>query len=249
MASDPADGERGSGHLAIGGGREFSALRVGAAEPAPVPSRADPADTDDFWEWFDAPVEVPDRPRRRAPSASKPVEPARRVAEIAAWGVLIGCFIVAGLLVLPTLVGWKVLSVQSASMAPAIDAGDAVVVKTVFSADLRSGDVVTYRPADDPSVLITHRVVSIEFNQASNDFSVVTKGDRNGRSDPLWRAAPSQTFGKVVTTYPKMGYLLNFIAGPRGKIVAIVAFVIFVVAGWLSRRRAQQVAEDVEDYN
>ena len=210
-----------------------------------------PKDGDDFWEWFDAPIEVPDRPRRRAERAVRPQASGRRRAAFgAAWIAVAATFAAIGLLVLPALVGMKVLSVYTGSMAPAIKTGDAVLVRPVHAADLREGDVAVYRPADNPSALVTHRTQSIRYETGSSggygDFVITTKGDNNSSADKPFRASPRDDFGRVTVTLPKMGYVLNFLSGGRGKALAVLAFVVFVVAGSISRRRAREVAEAAE---
>jgi signal peptidase len=222
----------------------------GAGGPA-VTEAAPAAETDDdFWDWFDTPTEVPDRQKVRVREEKPSRSVARRLGIVAAWaGVVVALFITA-ILVLPRLAGMDVLSVRSGSMAPEISTGDAVLVKHALPADLHPGDVVTYRPPDNPFVLITHRVVSIRYEQGPQggygDFVVTTKGDANNAPDPTWRAAPNDVFGKVVLTLPSMGRLLDFLGGGRGKIIAVIAFVAFVVAGSVSRRKARRVAEEAE---
>ena len=222
---------------------------VGQAPGSPAAgARPDGPDSDDFWEWFDAPVEAPEQPRR---SAGAPVTTARGRAVAAGfgWAAVIAALVVTSLLTLPPLAGMQVRTVYSGSMAPAIKAGDAVILRPVLSADLRRGDVVAYRPPHDPTVLITHRVDGIRYETTGaggyGEFVVTTKGDANRSLDQPWRAAPNDTFGKVVLTLPKLGYVLNFLSGTKGKLLALVALVTFLVAGSASRRRAQRAAEAV----
>src|SRR2546425_1082003 len=82
-------------------------------------------DGDNFWGRFNAPSEARDRPRRRAEAALRPkASTPQRAAFGAAWIAVPATFAAIGLLVLPTLVGMKVLSVYTGSMAPAIKTGD-----------------------------------------------------------------------------------------------------------------------------
>lgn len=230
------------------------ALRVGAElggaahdpDPGPPLQAVDP---DDFWEWFDAPIEASEAPRPR-PRLEAPLTRAGRWRGGLAWAGLVGAFLTLALLVLPPLAGMQVLTVYSGSMAPTIKTGDAVVIRPVLSADLRVGDVVTYRPADDPSKLITHRIDSIRYEVTASggygDYILTTKGDANASLDAPWRASPKDVFGRVVVTLPKLGYVRSFFSSGRGKIVALVAFAVFLAAGSVSRRHARRVVEAVE---
>src|SRR5436305_15190477 len=115
-------------------------------------------------------------------------------------------------------------------MATAITADAAVIVKPVVAADLNVGHVMVYRPPEAPSVLITHRIDSMHLEQSGGGlgtYVITTKGDANRSTDRSFTAAPNNTYGKVVATLPKLGYVRDFLGGPQGKVLAPIAVVVF----------------------
>jgi signal peptidase I len=123
-----------------------------------------------------------DEPAHGASRAGEADEPESGVLALAL-GVLgrMWLWFLGGVLVvtlLPLLFGWRPYVVQSASMAPAIRAGDVVLSSPTDDPDLMLGRVVVF---DSPSRLdevITHRVVGV-----NEDGTLVTRGDNNQSAD------------------------------------------------------------------
>src|SRR5215218_7610387 len=87
----------------------------------------------------------------------------------------------------PHLLGYRTMTMLTASMAPEIDPGDVTVVTPIAISEVTEGMVITYhKPVDDRS-LVTHRVVSVETGP-DGSVQVQTKGDANGAIDP-WTAS------------------------------------------------------------
>lgn len=123
----------------------------------------------------------------------------------------------------------QVMSVESASMSPTIRRGDAVVLKTVQPAELKAGDIVSYRSPANQSVIITHRIVTVEKNWNL----VITKGDNTPRNDkPL---PMSQIIGKVDYKVAYLGYGLNFLRSPAGLITAVYLPALLIIVLELKR--------------
>lgn len=117
----------------------------------------------------------------------------------------------------------QVLSVESASMAPEIKRGDAVVIQPVTFNDLKVDDVVSYRSPADQSVIVTHRVVAVERNWNQ----LITKGDNAARIDtPL---PPSEIIGRVQARVKYLGFVLNFLRSPAGLIVGVYIPALIIV--------------------
>jgi signal peptidase I len=76
--------------------------------------------------------------------------------------------------VLPRLAGWETTVVMSGSMAPAVEAGDVVVVRPAAAA---AGDIVLADDPDVPGRLRLHRVVAVE------DAGLRLRGDANPSPD------------------------------------------------------------------
>jgi signal peptidase len=128
--------------------------------------------------------------------------------------------ILSGLVVWHTE-GWQVLSVQSGSMAPHIQTGDALLVRPVAEDDLRVGDVVSfYQP--DGAAIVTHRVTGVEG-------AVITKGDANPAPDG--ELDPSLLIGRAERQAGGVGHLLDFARSPAGLAVLVYLPALWVVAG------------------
>ena len=106
--------------------------------------------------------------------------------------------------------GWKLFTVQSGSMQPAIKTGSLVVVKP--AADYAVGDVVTFKNAPTPT---THRIKSIE------DGVIITKGDANDGSDSE-PVKTKQILGKVILSAPYLGYPVAFAKSKEGFVLLIM---------------------------
>lgn len=124
---------------------------------------------------------------------------------------------------MPGMGSWRVLSVLTGSMSPAIDAGDMVVVTRYASDVPRTGDIVTYWKDDQTRSLITHRVV-----QRLENGYLQTKGDANQEADGGW-TDPNRVVGKVVLTIPFAAALQQFIKKPLVMVVILAGFVTCLV--------------------
>lgn len=116
------------------------------------------------------------------------------------------------------LLGLDVFVVQSGSMEPAYHVGSVVYVKPVDAAELKTGDVITFRI--NSSVRGTHRIVEVVEDGGSRAFR--TKGDANEEAD-LGLVQPSAIVGKVVFSVPLLGYFAAYIQQPPGSYVLISA--------------------------
>lgn len=137
--------------------------------------------------------------------------------------------VVVGLI---TLGLWKLqrvqlLSVQSPSMAPALQPGDAVVVEPLNDLP-KIGEIVTYRSLADPKVLITHRVVKVE-----GAGLITTKGDGLDQVDP--RFPRRQIVGVVSYHVTKLGYVVDFLRSPVNLLASIYLPAVWVVVSELRR--------------
>ncbi len=117
---------------------------------------------------------------------------------------------------------WKYQTyvIQSGSMEPTIMTGDVVLVQSQGQYQLN--DVVTYN--DSTGRVVTHRLVE----EIKDKNSFVTKGDANQNADsrPI---ESNQVQGKVVFTFPKLGYLVRFVQTKTGKIVFIIIPIVVMI--------------------
>ena len=118
--------------------------------------------------------------------------------------------------------GFRVYTVQSGSMEPAVRAGGIVVVKSVNT--YQAGDVITFYPDANNTKTppTTHRIVEVHDNE------LLTKGDANEDNDRE-AITKSQVLGKVFITFPYLGYVINFSRTQMGFIVLIVIPAVLIV--------------------
>ncbi|MHB8618927.1 MAG: signal peptidase I, partial [Chloroflexota bacterium] len=148
--------------------------------------------------------------------------------------VLLGAAFLASLLLAvgPRTGLYTVRAVLTASMAPAIPAGSAVVSVPVDPTSLRVGDVITYPAPLPPYPSVMHRVRSIW--QGPHDTVVHTRGDANVVDDP-WAVQLAGRAGKVVLAVPEAGYVLTAFGQPLTRLgLGAALALIFLGASFAS---------------
>lgn len=215
-------------------------------------------------------------PRVGVVAGRAPVRPrarGRRVAAVTAravaWTVVVVC---VGAFAASTLAPlWfqvrdqRLLLVTSGSMAPAFQAGDAVVIQAIEDpSELRVGQVATFWPPGGDR-LVTHRIVDLRSlpvlvpDPETGDMVprldeatgaplerpyIVTKGDANETPDP--DATPlSRVRGVVLEVHPGWGRVLGWAHSPSGRwtllappLLALAALELVAAAGERRRRPA-----------
>jgi signal peptidase len=114
--------------------------------------------------------------------------------------------------------GWRVDSVLTGSMEPAIHVGSLVVTCPTSANAVRVGDIITFKQLTIDSELVSHRVVSISNN---SPIFFETKGDANSQSDPL-KVSAGDLIGKIVLHIPKLGLFIEFLKTKNGFLFGIV---------------------------
>lgn len=122
--------------------------------------------------------------------------------------------------------GFRMFVVNSGSMEPSIKTGSVVLVKENNNYSL--GDVITYLSTPGASIkkpdsTTTHRIVEL-----AEDNAFVTKGDANATVD-ISAVKESQVLGKVLVSFPYIGYLFSFSQTQAGFILLIVIPGVIVV--------------------
>lgn len=161
------------------------------------------------------------------------------VLQVAAALVLLGLIgaLLAG--TLPGFAGAESFVVYSGSMAPTIDAGDLTVVAPARPAQLRPADVISYRVAARPEVIVTHRLIGVEQDDDGR-LLFETKGDANNAVDQVY-VDESAVLGRVLYSVPKIGYLVDFTWRPEGKLLLIVLpALLLAIDGLRTLRRRRQ---------
>lgn len=106
---------------------------------------------------------------------------------------------------IPNILGFYGFTISTASMEPAINAGDYLISKKVKSDNIKVGDIITFIEED---TIITHRVSDIITNQYGEAI-FITKGDSNNIEDDT-RVIDENIVSKYIFKIPKIGYIFDY---------------------------------------
>jgi signal peptidase len=134
----------------------------------------------------------------------------------ALFGLVIGALVIA--LFATQFLGYRVATIQSFSMEPALDRGDLILVRPTSINDADVGDIVLFEEGQNVRMMVAHRVDGV-FNVTTNvtdgatgKISVSTtkvlrtKGDANDKPDPEYVSADRYR-GKLLLTVPNAGLI------------------------------------------
>ena len=172
------------------------------------------------------------------------------------FGLLIGLAIAA---VLATqFFGYKVLTLNSSSMSPAIEKGDITIIRPASITKVQAGDVVYV--TEKSGLPLVHRVAAVnklitvahdgntgKVIGQTTDFSLRTKGDANPSSDADLVTAPN-FHGEVWFSIPTYGLFATSGIQPAFLMLGFAALVLLAWIAWevrrqLKSRRRGRVAE------
>jgi len=105
-----------------------------------------------------------------------------------------------------------VFTALGGSMSPAINLGDMIITSGVNPADIKSGDIITFREAKS---IVTHRVVEV------TPEGFVTKGDANDNND-VNKVKSEQIVGKEQLVIPFAGYLFHYAKSFLGFVILVI---------------------------
>ena len=145
----------------------------------------------------------------------------KKICGILSGIILLVLAVLAGLLIIPKLMGYEEMAVLTGSMEPNYPVGSLIFVKEIEPDQLEVGDVITYRL--DSDTVVTHRMVEIDKEAQT----VTTKGDANSSND----GSPvpySEIVGKAHFKIPYLGYVSMNIKTPKG-IMAICGVLIAII--------------------
>jgi len=138
--------------------------------------------------------------------------------------------------ILPLKNNFKILSVTSSSMSPAIPLGSVIVVKP--ESEYVVGDIITFHPVlklrQDEN--ITHRITKV-LNE-DNQVSYVTKGDANNMPD-ITPVTADRIVGKEIVSVAALGFLLGYIKTLPGLILVVIAPAIILIYGEVRKIRSE----------
>ena len=114
-----------------------------------------------------------------------------------------------------------VFTALGGSMSPAINLGDMIITSGVNPADIKVGDIITFK---ESTSIVTHRVVGI------TSIGFLTRGDANNAADASTVAA-SQIIGKVNFSIPFAGYLFHYAKSFYGFLVLVIIPGTIIIVG------------------
>ena len=126
----------------------------------------------------------------------------------------------------PSIFGYSVFRVQTASMTPFLQVGDVIIDKKVPAEEIKKGDIITYDclSGDLAGQTITHRVVT-DPESRNGTYYFRTQGDREGAPlDDI--ISYDQVEGKFVNKLPWLNKLYTFFLSPYGLLTFILIIIV-----------------------
>jgi signal peptidase len=145
--------------------------------------------------------------------------------------ILIGILVIFSFVPFPG--NYKIFTVQSGSMEPAIKTGSLIFVKP--EANYNVGDVITRRTTD-PKVTITHRIFSKTDVNGQTAFE--TKGDANNAPDAE-KFTEKGIIGKVLLAIPFLGFPVSFAKTTQGLILIVIIPAVIIIYDELNKIKAE----------
>ena len=162
---------------------------------------------------------------------------------------LVLVLIVAGLMVVPSILGYDRYVIVSGSMEPTIPTGSVVYDKPVPVKDLEVGDVITFVPPPefDQDMPVTHRIYEISTAAPGTEVEgeavpagtrlFRTKGDANKYPDPWKMVLDQPKQARVEHHIEYLGYIYGFLSNRWVQLLviglpALVIAVVLVRALW-----------------
>jgi len=151
--------------------------------------------------------------------------------------VMVIMVIIALTLVGLRISGLRMYTVLSGSMEPVYKTGSVIYVKSVDTAELKEGDIITFML--DQDIIVTHRITEVVPDEKNpNTLRFRTKGDANDVEDGKL-TLDKNVIGVPVFAIPYLGYVTNFIQHPPGLYIAIGAVVIIIALMFLNDSGSQ----------
>jgi len=133
----------------------------------------------------------------------------------------------------PDFFGIKPFIVLTGSMEPAINGGDLIISKTVNPANLKVGNIISFK---ENSGVVTHRIDKITKN--NDEIAFITKGDANNARD-MNPISYSQVEGNYLFKIPKLGFLAMFMQTPIGMLSLIGIPALGIIIYEFSRQKRE----------
>ncbi len=142
--------------------------------------------------------------------------------------VFLGCIAAIAVLLIisifPITGNYKLLTVLSGSMEPAIHTGSIVIVKP--ASDYKIGDVITFGPNTKTQTPTSHRIFDIKVQGGQSVY--ITKGDANNGPDQK-EIQKKDIIGKVFFDVPYAGYAVAGAQKPWGFAALIILPALIII--------------------
>jgi len=165
----------------------------------------------------------------------------RKIAENFGTAVVILLIVIAVLIFLSPRFGWRVDTVLSGSMEPALKVGGVLVTCPVKAEEIEEGDIITFY-SSMTGELTSHRVIGIDHDSPRYFH---TKGDANEDADPF-RVSAENVVGKKFFHIPWLGYLTLFVKTRLGFLLALCIPALIVIGMEIKNIWRMSVEEEVE---
>jgi signal peptidase len=148
-----------------------------------------------------------------------------KVAEYVGLALVVLLMTMVVLALLAPHFGWRADTVLSGSMEPALPVGCVQVTKPVEPAEIKVGDIITFRSPTNGK-LMSHRVAAVEEGES---YQFRTKGDANEDVDPY--LVPSENVvGRVCFKVAHVGRVVEYLKSPLGFIMLGLVGMALIVA-------------------
>lgn len=143
-----------------------------------------------------------------------------------------------------TLGKYSLFTVLTGSMSPTFDAGSVIITQKADADKLRVGDILTYKPLGD-NTLVTHRIVNVIHSGSS--YSYITRGDANNVDD-VSPVSYENTVGRVIFWMNGVGTALLYIRTPMGIAFIIIVVVLLILLSFLIGKLKVYASDEKRDY-
>ncbi|MEG2353893.1 MAG: signal peptidase I [Clostridium sp.] len=154
----------------------------------------------------------------------------KKIWDIAVTIVLVIMIIVAGVLLIPKLIGYETYTVLSGSMEPEFHVGSIVFVKSLTPDEISINEAISFKLSGQQGKIATHRVVEIN----TEDKYFITKGDANNFTDTN-PVEFKDLIGRAEYSIPVLGYISVYMQTKQGMIIAVGVLVILGICNFLPK--------------
>jgi signal peptidase I len=158
-----------------------------------------------------------------------------RAAQVAARSAFFALLLVAAAMLVLPLAGYHRYVITGGSMGETIPKGSVIWAEEVPVANLREGDVITYRPPPGagPRGMVTHRIVAVREEAGRRVYR--TKGDGNAAADPWTFELEDTTQARVAFHLPHAGRALALASDRANRTILVALIALLVVIATLSK--------------